>query len=91
VARARWVEHAGFSQSRAYTVSFRRLAAYLPGLVCPYRWAGLFIRWLQRLALAIVFSIEDRVASLRIRLTNFLVNAVRAKFPENPSAHSAEY
>ena len=81
-------ENAGFLPS---TPRFRRLAAWVPGLVCPYRQAGLFIRWLQRLALAIVFSIGDRFASLRILLTNFLVNAVRAKFAETPSAHSAEY
>jgi hypothetical protein len=66
-------ENAGFLPP---TPRFRRLAAWLPGLVCPYRQAGLFIRWLERLALAIVFSIGDRFASLRTLLTNFLENAV---------------
>jgi hypothetical protein len=66
-------ENAGFLPS---TPRFRRLAAWLPGLVCPYRQAGLFIRWLERLALAIVFSIGGRFASLRTLLTNFLENAV---------------
>ena len=34
VARERWL-------LLASTASFQRLAAYLPGLVCPYRQAGL--------------------------------------------------
>jgi hypothetical protein len=61
-------ENAGFLPS---TSRFQRLAAWSPGLVCPYHQAGLFMRWRERLALAIVFSIGDRFASLRTLLTNF--------------------
>jgi hypothetical protein len=41
--------------SLASTVSLRRLAARLPGLVCPYRQAGRFARRLERLTPVSVF------------------------------------
>src|SRR5918994_3982283 len=88
-------ENAGFLPS---TPRFRRLAAWLPGLVCPYRQARLFIRWLERLALAIVFSKGDRFASLRTLLTNFserrlaeLRRIILPRTPLNTSALAQRY
>ena len=82
-------ENAGFLPS---TPRFRRLATWSPGLVCPYRQAGLFIRWLERLTLAIVSSIGDRFASLRTLLTNFSERRYsRTWTSENtPSTHQGE-
>ena len=88
-------ENAGFLPP---TPRFRRLAAWLPGLVCPYRQARLFIRWLERLALAIVFSKGDRFASLRTLLTNFserrlaeLRRIILPRTPLNTSALAQRY
>jgi hypothetical protein len=41
----RWPENAGYCL-RLYGVSFQRLAAYSPGLVCPYRQVRRFAQWL---------------------------------------------
>jgi hypothetical protein len=66
VARSRWFSLASTK------VSFQRLAAYLPGLVCPYRQAGHFARCLENLTPASFFSAAGVCfATSRALLTNF--------------------
>jgi hypothetical protein len=49
--------------SLASTVSLQRLAAYLPGLVCPYRQVRLCTVTRETCPLAVVFSEGDCFAS----------------------------
>ena len=63
-ARARWF-------LLAFTASFQRLAAYLPGLVCPYRQVGLFSMTREAYPSDLLLWLEDCCASKSALLTNF--------------------